>query len=95
MDQHQWETIQRMADAVEDVKGKVSDLHARDERLDERILNHREEDDRRFASVHKRIDDVRSEVRADAGKAGAVTGSVPGIIAIIWATIKDSVLGNS
>ena len=98
MDEKQWAKIDasitaqaKLVEVVDDIRDKVTDLHTKDAVLEERVDNHKQEVNRRFQSTHKRIDDVV----ADARKQGAIAGAPIGVIAIIWASIKDSFFGGS
>lgn len=108
MEKDQWEKIEksitaqtRVVEVVEDIQKRVTALGISDAVLEERLGNHKEdtdrrlqtskdETDRRFTSTHKRIDDVVSEAR----RQGAVAGAPVGVLAIVWASIKDTIMGG-
>jgi hypothetical protein len=64
-------------------------------RIDERTERMDRESDLRFASVHKRIDDVRHEARQLGGKAGAATGSALGVAVSVCLHYLKTIVGQS
>ena len=70
---------------------KLDDVLLLCERLDERTERQDDENERRFASAHKRIDEVREEAKAAGRKSGGGAGAiVGGLITIAWSALSHA-----
>lgn len=77
-DEHSCLSCDETRDALRHVDDKVDQIGQTLARIDERTQRMDTEVDRRFASAHARIDEVRQDASRSGGKTGAAVGAAAG-----------------